>query len=244
MKHRPIALLDESTPVICVVTDSPVMEKMLSNVAEVRARGADVIAVATEGAEAAASEVADRTVVVPPHRLGDAADRIAIVPLQLLAYHRPPQRAQRRSAAQPREDGDGRVGAGAAMTTEVRIDLLEIGRMERAIERHPRLAERVHRRRARLRPRAGAPPRTPPRRPLRRQGGGGQGFGLAKTASGCGRSRSWRASRQPFGCTAAPLTARARRGAACLADAFAGMAAAVMVADTTWRAGSARMTRL
>ena len=31
MKHGPIALLDESTPVICVVTDSPVMEKMLSN---------------------------------------------------------------------------------------------------------------------------------------------------------------------------------------------------------------------
>jgi glutamine---fructose-6-phosphate transaminase (isomerizing) len=86
MKHGPIALLDESTPVICVVTDSPVMEKMLSNVAEVHARGADVITLATEGAEAAASEVADQTIVVP--RTDWVMQPIvAIVPLQLLAYH-------------------------------------------------------------------------------------------------------------------------------------------------------------
>src|SRR5206468_19224 len=49
MKHGPIALLDEQTPVVCVATDSPVLDKVLSNVAEVRARGAHVIAVATEG---------------------------------------------------------------------------------------------------------------------------------------------------------------------------------------------------
>ena len=52
MKHGPIALLDESTPVVAVATDSPVLDKMLSNVAEVRARGADVIAIATEGSRA------------------------------------------------------------------------------------------------------------------------------------------------------------------------------------------------
>jgi glutamine---fructose-6-phosphate transaminase (isomerizing) len=86
MKHGPIALLDESTPVICVVTDSPVLEKMLSNVAEVRARGADVIAVATEGSEAAMDGVADQTIVVP--RTDWILQPIlAIVPLQLLAYH-------------------------------------------------------------------------------------------------------------------------------------------------------------
>ena len=51
MKHGPIALLDESTPVVCVATDSPVLEKVLSNVEEVRARGAEVIAIATEGCE-------------------------------------------------------------------------------------------------------------------------------------------------------------------------------------------------
>ena len=49
MKHGPIALLDESTPVVCVATESPVLDKVLSNVEEVRARGADTIAIATEG---------------------------------------------------------------------------------------------------------------------------------------------------------------------------------------------------
>ena len=51
MKHGPIALLDETTPVVCVATDSPVLDKILSNMAEVRARGADVIAIATEGSD-------------------------------------------------------------------------------------------------------------------------------------------------------------------------------------------------
>ena len=55
MKHGPIALLDESTPVVAVATDSPMVEKMLSNMEEVRARGADVIAVATEGSEGVAA---------------------------------------------------------------------------------------------------------------------------------------------------------------------------------------------
>ena len=49
MKHGPIALLDEGTPVVVVATDSPVLEKVVSNMQEVRARGARVIAVATEG---------------------------------------------------------------------------------------------------------------------------------------------------------------------------------------------------
>jgi glucosamine--fructose-6-phosphate aminotransferase (isomerizing) len=85
MKHGPIALLDDSTPVVCVATDSPVLDKVLSNVAEVRARGADVIAIATEGDDRVA-EVSDQVVYVP------ATDWIlqpilAILPLQLLAYH-------------------------------------------------------------------------------------------------------------------------------------------------------------
>jgi glutamine---fructose-6-phosphate transaminase (isomerizing) len=84
MKHGPIALLDESTPVICVATDSPILDKVLSNVAEVSARGADVIAVATEGSDAVA-EVADETIFVP--RTDWVLQPIvAIVPLQLLAY--------------------------------------------------------------------------------------------------------------------------------------------------------------
>ena len=51
MKHGPIALLDDSTPVVAVATDSPVLEKVASNMQEVRARGARVIALASEGNE-------------------------------------------------------------------------------------------------------------------------------------------------------------------------------------------------
>ncbi len=85
MKHGPIALLDESTPVVCVATDSPTLEKMLSNMEEVRARGADVISISTEGS-AKAGEAADLTIAVP--RTDWVLQPIvAIVPLQLLAYH-------------------------------------------------------------------------------------------------------------------------------------------------------------
>jgi glutamine---fructose-6-phosphate transaminase (isomerizing) len=84
MKHGPIALLDESTPVVCVATESPVLDKVLSNVEEVRARGAETIAVVTAGDEKA-SDVSEQTIEVA------ASDWIlqpilAILPLQLLAY--------------------------------------------------------------------------------------------------------------------------------------------------------------
>ncbi len=84
MKHGPIALLDESTPVVCVATESPILGKVLSNVEEVRARGAETIAVVTAGDEKA-TDVADQTIEVA------ATDWIlqpilAILPLQLLAY--------------------------------------------------------------------------------------------------------------------------------------------------------------
>ena len=85
MKHGPIALLDSSTPVVCVATDSPVLDKVLSNVAEVKARGAEVIAVATEGSGHVAA-AADQTVFIP--RTDWLLQPIlAVVPLQLLAYH-------------------------------------------------------------------------------------------------------------------------------------------------------------
>jgi glutamine---fructose-6-phosphate transaminase (isomerizing) len=85
MKHGPIALLDESTPVVAVATDSPVVEKMLSNMEEVRARGADVIAIATEGSDQV-GEVADQTLFVP-RTDWILQPIVAIVPLQLLAYY-------------------------------------------------------------------------------------------------------------------------------------------------------------
>jgi glutamine---fructose-6-phosphate transaminase (isomerizing) len=85
MKHGPIALLDESTPVVCVATDSPVLEKVLSNVAEVRARGADVIAIGTEGNESVA-EAADQAIFVPKTDWV-LQPILAVLPLQLLAYY-------------------------------------------------------------------------------------------------------------------------------------------------------------
>jgi glucosamine--fructose-6-phosphate aminotransferase (isomerizing) len=85
MKHGPIALLDETTPVVCVATESPVLEKVLSNVAEVRARGADVIAIGTEGSDIV-SEASDQALFVP--RTDWILQPIlAVIPLQLLAYH-------------------------------------------------------------------------------------------------------------------------------------------------------------
>jgi len=84
MKHGPIALLGPNTPVVCVATDSPVLDKVLSNIAEVRARGAQVIAVASEGTEQV-SEYAEEVLRVP--RIDWLLQPIlAIVPLQMLAY--------------------------------------------------------------------------------------------------------------------------------------------------------------
>ena len=84
MKHGPIALLDDSTPVVCIATDSPVLEKILSNVEEVRARGAQTIAIATAG-NGRAGEVADETIEIAA---GDwiLQPILAVLPLQLLAY--------------------------------------------------------------------------------------------------------------------------------------------------------------
>jgi glucosamine--fructose-6-phosphate aminotransferase (isomerizing) len=85
MKHGPIALLDESTPVVAVATDSPVLEKVISNIQEVRARGAHVIAVASDGDERIAEHVDD--VIRVPKTQPMLAPLLAVIPLQLLAYH-------------------------------------------------------------------------------------------------------------------------------------------------------------
>jgi glucosamine--fructose-6-phosphate aminotransferase (isomerizing) len=84
MKHGPIALLDDSTPVVCVATDSPVLDKVLSNMQEVRARGAHVIAIATTG-NATISQQSDAVISVPDVDWM-LQPILAAVPLQLLAY--------------------------------------------------------------------------------------------------------------------------------------------------------------
>jgi glucosamine--fructose-6-phosphate aminotransferase (isomerizing) len=83
MKHGPIALLDEDTPVVVVATDSPVLEKVVSNMQEVRVRGAHVIAVATEGADL--GEHAEEVLPVPATNWM-LQPLLAVIPLQLLAY--------------------------------------------------------------------------------------------------------------------------------------------------------------
>jgi glucosamine--fructose-6-phosphate aminotransferase (isomerizing) len=84
MKHGPIALLDENTPVVCVATDGHVYDKVVSNIQEVRARGAQVIAIATDGNEDIQHHADDVVYVPRTHPFLQAA--LAVIPLQLLAY--------------------------------------------------------------------------------------------------------------------------------------------------------------
>jgi glucosamine--fructose-6-phosphate aminotransferase (isomerizing) len=69
---------------VCVATDSPVLEKVVSNIEEVRARGAHVIAVASEGND----EIADHAeeVLRVPRTDPMLQPMLAVIPLQLLAY--------------------------------------------------------------------------------------------------------------------------------------------------------------
>ena len=84
MKHGPIALLDEGTPVVCVATNSHVYDKVVSNIQESRARGAHVIAVATDGNEDIQHHADD--VIFVPKTPAFLQAVLAILPLQLLAY--------------------------------------------------------------------------------------------------------------------------------------------------------------
>ena len=89
MKHGPIALVDENTPSIFLVPRGSIFDKVMSNLEEVKARGGPVIAIASEGDDAVTEHVmsrADEVIVVPdvPEYLQPL---VAVVPLQLLAYH-------------------------------------------------------------------------------------------------------------------------------------------------------------
>jgi glucosamine--fructose-6-phosphate aminotransferase (isomerizing) len=85
MKHGPISLLDAECPLVAVATRSSVYDKLISNVMEGRARDARVIAVATEG-DPQIERFADDICWVPDtHEALSAV--LAIIPLQLFAYH-------------------------------------------------------------------------------------------------------------------------------------------------------------
>jgi len=85
MKHGPIALLDENTPVVCIATDMPILDKMISNIQEVRARGAHVIAIATEGDDRL--EAVSEEVIYVPRTDWMLQPLLAVIPLQLFAYY-------------------------------------------------------------------------------------------------------------------------------------------------------------
>jgi glucosamine--fructose-6-phosphate aminotransferase (isomerizing) len=85
LKHGPIALIEDGVPVVAIATRCHVYPKMLSNIQEVKARGASVIAIVTEG-DSEAARLADHVLEVPetPELLSPV---VVTVPLQLLAYH-------------------------------------------------------------------------------------------------------------------------------------------------------------
>ena len=85
MKHGPIALIDENMPVVVIALKDPVHDKVMSNIAEVRARNGRVVAIASEGD----TEIADRVneVIYIPKTNRLLTPLLAIIPLQILAYH-------------------------------------------------------------------------------------------------------------------------------------------------------------
>ena len=85
LKHGPIALLSEKTPVVALLADIPGKEKTLGNVQECRARNAPVVGIVTEGDVAAAAAVTDALVI--PKTSPELAPIVTVVALQLFAYH-------------------------------------------------------------------------------------------------------------------------------------------------------------
>jgi len=87
MKHGPIALIERGSLVVAIAPAGHVLPKMVSNIQEVKARGAAVVAIGTEGSTAELAGHADHVVTIPeaPHEL--ATPVLAVVPLQLFAYH-------------------------------------------------------------------------------------------------------------------------------------------------------------
>jgi glucosamine--fructose-6-phosphate aminotransferase (isomerizing) len=89
MKHGPIALIDERMPVVAIALQNGLFEKMASNIQEAKARGARILALATEGddrLEQVLDLERDRILKLPRHPLA-LSPLVAAIPLQLLAYH-------------------------------------------------------------------------------------------------------------------------------------------------------------
>lgn len=85
LKHGPIALIEEGFPVVAIMTKNQLYDKMRSNVEEIKARGARVLVIATEGDEAA-KELADDVIYVPD-TMELLEPLLNTIPLQLFAYY-------------------------------------------------------------------------------------------------------------------------------------------------------------
>ena len=85
LKHGPIALVDPDMPTVVLAAEAGILSKMLSNVQEIRARGGRIVAVAREG-DREMERLAEHTMFIPP-TLDPLVPILAVIPLQLLAYH-------------------------------------------------------------------------------------------------------------------------------------------------------------
>ena len=85
MKHGPIALIDDQLPVVVLVPQGPQYEKVISNLAEVRARQGKVLAVATRGDAEIGSHADD--VVLVPDTAAELQPILTVLPLQMLSYY-------------------------------------------------------------------------------------------------------------------------------------------------------------
>ena len=87
MKHGPIALIEEGSLLVAIAPEGHVFSKMVSNIQEVRARGASVLAIGTTGSVEALKAHADHVLVLPEASHELATPILACIPLQLFAYH-------------------------------------------------------------------------------------------------------------------------------------------------------------
>jgi len=85
MKHGPIALIDETMPVVVIAPQDAFYEKILSNMQEVKARGGRIIAITTQG-DVHVEKMADDVIEIP-RTLPHLTPILSVIPLQLLAYH-------------------------------------------------------------------------------------------------------------------------------------------------------------
>ncbi len=143
LKHGPIALIEPGQPVF-VIVPSPSMPhglhaKVVSNIQEIRARGARTLVIAEEGDEdvTAYADIVIRVPVCPP-LLAPLVTTVPLAGLRLRAGHG--QGAGRRPAAEPGQVGHGRV---AAVIVGVGIDVVDVARFEQTLRRTPALADRL-----------------------------------------------------------------------------------------------------